>query len=247
MLFAFSLSILGSAFAFRIFHLLISRDLFTKRELTKIGTACSISQLFMLLLLPRTHVDVWISIFLPLSTFMIALFAMVRSRMKTFKAAIREVLTLVSLKMKGGRSFRQSFTEVSAESDPRLRAKLTEIHGAVVFSQQSADLKTDLFISELIEELIRIDQQPHLAARRLNVYRDRLRIESDFRRKSGQVLARIRAQSLIMTGLFVAMTVFVALKFGFERNLRFLVASTVFFLAGAVWIWRGGRKIKWKV
>jgi hypothetical protein len=262
-MFIILISILGFAIGIRNSELLIAGNLFEKRAMTKIGTAYLVLVLILLFALPRGYFSVWISIFVPLLITAIAVFVIMKKRAMDFRDSFIAALTLISLKMKAGRSFRQSFSEVAAESEPRLRAKLSEIGSAVVFSPQNPDpnrnslqlnantaisaFTSHQFIGEVVEELIRIDRQPHAASRRLAVFRDKLRLEDDFRRRSGQVLARIRAQSLIMTGLYVALAFFMAIKFGWRENSRLFAISLGLFTSGAIWLWRGGRNLKWKV
>ena len=246
MLFAFLISLLGFSIVIRTAHVLIARRLFEQRELTKIGTGYLFSVIALFRLLPHSRICVWAAIFVPLFALMILLFSLVKRRSRAFRRALFEVLTLISLKMKAGRSFRQSLAEVTNESDAKLRTKLSEIASDVVFSQQTSD-DVDPFVAEVIEELIQIDKSPHAATRRLGVFRDKLRIEDDFRRRSGQVLARTRAQSLVMSGLYLAILIFMSCKFGFRANLNAIGLSILLFMFGALWIWLGGRSLRWKV
>lgn len=247
MLYTFTIAIFGFTFAARISESLIERNLFERAELTKIGTGYLLVVIFLALSLPKTHFSVWIAIFAPIVALSAALFALLRRRSRRFRESFVEVLALIALKMKSGRSFRQSFSEVSAESSSVIRAKLSEIGSVVVFSQQKKILTGDGFIAEVIDELTRIDQQPHAATRRLANFREKLRIEDDFRRRAGLVVARIRAQSLIMTGLYLALTAFIAWHFGWRKYLPLYAGSAFLFTIGAFWIWLGGRNHKWKV
>jgi hypothetical protein len=247
MLFALTVSLFGSAFGFRMFHRMIARQYFEKAEMTKIGTLYLLGVVALALVLPRSHLSLWVAVFSPLAVLSIILFSLVKQRSAKFRRALVDVLTIVSLKMKTGRSFRRALSEVTAESEPRIRAKLSEIGSVVVFSQQNTVFSSDPFISSFVSELILIDRQPHAATRRLAVFREKIRIEDDFRRKSGQVLARIRAQSYVMTGLYVALAAFMAWKFGWRTNIRLYFISASLFVIGLVWMWRGGRNLKWKV
>lgn len=247
MLFSVLLSLLGSMIVIRMCENLHANNFFTRSELTKIGTTYFCAVITLTLSLPQTNLWLWFAVFAPIAILAIALYALISRRMNNFREQIGETLALVSLKMKSGCSFRQAFSEVAAESHPRMRAKLGEIGGAVVFSQQNRARFGNRFVEEVIDELRRIDRQPHMATRRLSVFREKLRIESDFRRRSGQVLARIRAQSLVMSGLYVAIAIFISWKFGFRANAELFLVSASLFGVGALWIWMGGRKLKWKV
>lgn len=247
MLFAFFVSIIGFAIGIRIVKRLIHENLFEKSEMTKIGTAYVSLMLLLLIFLPRTYLTLWISIFAPLIALSLTLWLLMKRRSTKFRSTMSASLALIALKMKGGRSFRQAFSEITSESEPKMRAKLSEIGSVVVFSQQRSEVIRDSFIAEVIDELILVDRQPHAALKRLAIFREKLRLEDDFRRRSGQVLARIRAQSYVMTGLYIALAAFMSWRFGFIHHLRIFIVSAALFTCGAVWMVKGGRRLKWKV
>jgi Flp pilus assembly protein TadB len=247
MIFAFAVSILGFAFVIRITNHLIARDLFTKNEMTKIGTIYFALAIAFVFIFPRTHVAIWFAIFAPLILISLSVIFLLRQRARAFQAIFRDVLSVILLKMRAGRSFRQSLSEVTMETDPRWRAKLSEIASVVVFSQQKARLIADPFVAEIVNELSLVDRQPHAAARRLKVYRDKLRTEDDIRRKSGQILARLRAQSLVMCGLYLAVLIFMISKFGWHANSDLMMGSAALFAFGSLWMWTGGKKKRWRV
>jgi hypothetical protein len=201
----------------------------------------------MFFIVPRRNFFAWIAVFGSLIAVVAILYFQLQKRLLWFRQSFTEALSLVLIKMKSGRSFRQSFAEVITESDQVMSVKFSEIASAVAFSQQSQRLPADDFVAQVVREFVIADRQPHLALRRLIVLRDRLRIEDDFRRRSGQVLSRIRAQSLVMSGLYLAVFSFMTWKFGWKSNSEIMLTSFFIFAAGAVWIWRGGKKLKWKV
>jgi len=247
MFYALVVSAFGFMFGARMLEHLIESELYSRSEMTKIGTAYLAVVIFLAVFLPRTHFATWIAIFLPMLVLFVGITALVKHRTVRFRDSFVEALAIVSLKMKTGRSFRQAYSEVCVESPPKIRAKLTEMGSYVVFSQQKRPVIGNQFVSEVIQEMIRVDQQPHAASKRIAVFREKLRIEDDFRRRSGQVLSRIRAQSMIMTGLYLALAAFIAWKFGYPTNQRIFFISGSFFITGTIWMWRGGRTMKWKV
>jgi hypothetical protein len=247
MLFVALISVVGFLFAYRISLSLIGRAFFTKSELTKIGTVIFSVIIGAIFFLPKTFVCAWSAIIFPFVIAGILLSVAVNRRSKIFRTRFIEVLSLIILKMKSGRSFRQSLIESSVETDTLMRAKLSEISSVVVFSQQKSRPSSEHFIVEVINEFAEADRQPHSAMKRLCVFRDKLKIEENFRRRSGQVLARTRAQSLIMGGLYLAVLTFMICKFGWKSNSDLMLASFAFFSAGALWIFASGRWLRWKV
>lgn len=245
MLFAFLISIIGFSIAHRISTHLLTQRLVDRNALTKIGTASFLMMLTLLISLPHAHLTFWFAIIASITAFVIMFLIVMKRRSALLSKRLRESVMLISLKMKAGRSFRQALAEVTAESDSFMQDKLSEIGSVVVFSQQNASF--DPLIAEVVEEFLAIDRNPHSASRRLAVFREKLRIEDDFRRRSGQVLARIRAQSFVMSGLYVAVFAFMAAKFGFRDNSQLMIGSAFLFLIGGIWIWLGGRRLKWTV
>lgn len=247
MFYTFTTAMLGFVFAARISESLIERNLFARSELTKIGTGYLLVVILLAVSLPRTFFSMWLAVFSPLLVLSVVLVTLLRRRSKKFRESFVEVLGLITLKMKSGRSFRQSYSEVAAESSSLIREKLSEIGSVVVFSQQRSPITIDPFVAEVIDALIRIDTQPHAAARRLANFREKLRIEDDFRRRAGLVIARTRAQSLIMTALYLGLMVFISWNFDWRAHWRLYVTSALLFAIGSIWIWMGGRNLKWKV
>lgn len=247
MLFAFSCSILGFAFAIRTFTQFFARDLFDRAFMTKIGTAYLAFVIVAIFFVPHSRFALWCTLFFPLVILAIALSARLSRRSRIFQSDALNLMTLIILKMKSGRSFRSALTETVAESDSSMRAKFSEIASVVAFSQQEKMAQSDPFVRELVDEFRLIDQQPHASLRRLTVFREKIRAEDEFRRRSGQILARLRAQSLVMCGLFGAVLIFMITRFGFQANLRIYLTSSALFLAGVAWMWMGGRRLVWKV
>ena len=247
MLFAFFVSLLAFSIALWIFEQLVEQSFFSKTEMTKIGTAYLAMVLVLIIFLPHTNRAIWFAVMGPLIVASAAAFLVIRNRAKQFRELIRQTLSLISLKMKSGRSFRQALGEACGESPMRFRSKLSEIANAVVFSQQTSERSVHPFITEVIEELVRVDQNPHASMKRLAVYRLKLKIEDDFRRRSGQVLSRIRAQSIVMTCLFAAVFAFMIWNFGWSANSTALLSAALLFACGGVWIYFGGRRLRWRV
>jgi hypothetical protein len=247
MFFALLISTFGFAFAYRTFTHFITRELFDRAFMTKIGTVYFASVLSLIFFMPTSRFSLWCALFFPLAILCSTLSAQVSRRTRIFQTEALGVLSILILKMKSGRSFRQSLLETTSECEKSVRVKLSEIASVVAFSQQGKTAQSDPFMRELIEEFRLIDQQPHSSLRRLSVLREKIRVEDDFRRRSGQVLARLRAQSLVMCFLYLAVFIFMVMKFGWSANARALTASTMLFACGVAWIWIGGRRLKWKV
>ena len=235
------------AFGMRIATSMMQQNLVSKTEMTKIGTLYFTSVSFAILFLPHSLFALIAAVFTSMCLLICSLFFLVHRRAKVFRDQFTSVLSLILLKMKSGKAFRQALLESVDESTPIARRKLAEIANVVSFSQQNKTRTFDFFLSEVMGELILVDQTPHSAIQRLTVFRDRLQIENDFRHKSGQAMAQARAQSFIMSLLYIALMVFVVRSFGYRGNERIIFSSLIFFLIGSVWIWTGGKGFRWKV
>lgn len=237
----------GFMFACRIFDVVVDRRWSTRIRMTKIGTLYFISLVASAIFISRiSQLALWLSVFAPLALLFLVICVQRICRARAFRARFRESLTLLLLRMKAGKSFRLALDDAIAESDPRWRHLLAEIRELVVFSQQTERESISMFARMIIEEFRAADRAPHAAIRRIEQFRDRLRLEDEFRHRSGQVLRQIRAQSLLLGGLYLAVLAFVARQFGFSSHGRLLLLSGALFFAGLAWIWIGGRRFKWK-
>ncbi len=252
MYFSFVIVLSGMLFAVRIATDVIDRyNLLTRSLMTKIGTTYSVQLIAISLILPHRYVILWTFAFGPQLIFVAVMWALRLFRAHRFRKQFAESLSLLILKMRSGKAFRQAFAEIIQETDKvteaMVKVRLGEIRDLVVFSQQQNRAPSSEFIQEIVTEFRIADREAHAALRRMQTFRARIRCEDDFRRKSGQILRQIRAQSLLLAGLYFAVLIFVVKRFGFQKNSTCIAFSLFLFACGLTWIWTGGRKIKWKV
>ncbi len=147
-----------------------------------------------------------------------------------------DFLDLVILEMRSGRAFRDSILRsMSSLGETRLKMLLSSwISGS---SERSE--------SEIIREFSRIEEQSHQALERLLLFRRRFRLESDFRRRFGQVSLQIRMQALIISALFAAIFVFNCSRGAWSHNSGVMIGSLALFSVGLVLIFRLGGRVKW--
>ena len=247
MIIAFFITLSALLFATRIIVRAQRDNILTDVTLTKIGTA----YFCVLIAINVGHSPsifiVWLTSFAPL-LILLLIFEIVRfHRRRAFHKVFSESLNLTLLKMKSGKSYRQSFTEVISEMQSHHAMRMREIFDIVVFTQQDKGVLHSRLLDLIVREMRIADQNPHSAIKRLQTLRMRIKIEEDFRRRSGQALKQVRAQSILMTGLFLAVVSFVVLNFGFSRNQHLILTALTLFACGIFWIHQGGKKLKWKV
>ena len=246
MLIMFLILIFGFITAKRILREVFGQNILTKKQMTNFGTS------YVVLLVSfsyfSTHIIAfWALAFFPHVIFSIFIVLLKQFRRKKFEERFEELLSLLILKMKSGKGFRNSFSEVISECPRPIQRILIDIHDVVVFSQQSNSERISAFVQTIILEFVEADHAPHAALKRLQGFRERLKIQSDFRRKSGQVLQQIRLQSLILSGIYFALLFFVIGKFGFESNQQSILLSLMFFGLGIAFIFNKRGHIKWKL
>src|SRR5690606_19255086 len=114
------------------------------------------------------------------------------------------------------------------------------------FSMPSRENK-DPFISMIVEEFRKIDANSHNSLQRLLSFRHKLRTESDYRRRSGQVVLQIRVQAGILVALYFATAVFVFLQTPASNLGMEILLSFFLFFVGTAIVFLYGRSYKWKV
>jgi len=150
------------------------------------------------------------------------------------------------IQMKSGMSFRTSLKAISARQDWFLSFHLNLLQNAMtsgIYEQSCAPKE----LRESFYELFCCNSQSHNSISRLTALRHRLRVLSDFRRRSGQATVQIRAQALIMCGLYLATVVFMSRQFGFLQIADAVLVSGVLFTIGSIWMMKIGRNQKWKI
>ena len=246
MLIAFLILLVGTVSAIRMSHFFVVQKIILRSSMPKIGTLYFLAVIAVLIFSGRSLLHLWIGVFLPL-LFFLAVVAVLKARREArFREEIYHIMNRLILKMKSGKSLRHAMGDLLQEVDPFMRHKFGEIFDFVVFSQHQ-EKKPSAFVSAIIFELKKVDEEPHAAIRRLITYRDRLQIEAEFRRRSGQIVQQIRIQAILLSGLYLAVLLFVGREFGFRKNLSEIGISLLLFFIGLAWIVFGGRKMRWKV
>ncbi len=246
MLIVFLILLFGFITAHRILREVVGQNILTKKQMTNFGTTYVVAIIIFSFFI--THIIVlWVLAFSPHLLFSLFIAILKKYRRKKFEERFEEILSLIILKMKSGKAFRNSFSDVISESPRTIQRILIDIRDVVVFSQQNNPERISHFVQSIIGEFVEADLVPHAALKRLMSFRSRLRIQSDFRRKSGQVMQQIRIQSLILSGIYFALLVFVIGRFGFIENRRMIIISFLLFGTGLSLIFYKGSKIKWKI
>lgn len=249
MLIVFIATAFGFAFVIRIRARAIADRIVATSTLTKIGTLASLLTAIGIVRFARVSFQAWAIAIAPAIVAIAFVEIERRRRESRFRSELYAFLNACILRMKSGEAFRPALEGAIEDADPRARPRLRELRDVVVFSQQgdgSARAKLDRALELAGRELAFADRDAHSSMRRCSALRDRVRMEDEFRRKSGQASRQARAQAFVLAGLYLAAFVFAASQFGLERNARVFAGSAATFAAGFAWTCAIGRKLKWK-
>lgn len=119
-----------------------------------------------------------------------------------------------------------------------------------VFNTQSsvAPRRRHLLLNAaVLNELERLQLEPHSALSRLENLRFLLRKTTEFRRKSGQATRQTAIQSVVMMILLIALTFFTLHRYGWHRAGDLVLWALFLSAIGVITMYLMARKSKWKV
>jgi len=238
-----------SAFGF-VMCLRWSRQILINRwisalELTQI---CGGSVLLFVLIFPMKSFAISTRFFLLVHLPMVASIGLSKlvifaRRQRQFDRLDEILLTLI-LGMKRGLSLRSALSEASEQVALDLRPLARELYRNVAFSpQQRSNVGGQLEI--LARELGWIDRESQSPLQSMCRLRAKIKIERSIRRRSRQATSQARAQSVVMTCLFVGLVVASTSFFGWSQSVPFVGSAVALFTCGTIWLWVRGRKVRW--
>jgi len=246
-LLSFFISLFGIASAFRSIDLLFENRLIDRRLRSFARAIVPMVIVLLVIFLARHPFFAWSAVaFIVAIHFFTGNFVRAR-RESNFKTEFLDFLERVLLSVRAGKPFRLALSTSIEDIEPFTRLKFEKILEFVFFSPHSDLSETDSFTREVIRELIAIDRSTHRSLERLVAFRRGLRLEFEFRRKAGQCLTRIRWQSFILTGLYLALFIFMFANFKWQDIQAYALISVTFFVTGLAWILNAGRSVRWKI
>ncbi len=153
------------------------------------------------------------------------------------------------LAMKTGMSFRAAVEKRLSNPGKLWEKWLRALLDSHVFLPLNAPLQPEnrtSFLQAHAEELRHAHENPHHALARLENLRRKLRVSSEFRRKSGQALLQARIQITVMTLLYIALLAITMRQFQIAAHKRLILLSLAMFSAGQIVFWLIARKRTWK-
>lgn len=241
----FLFSFFGILSALRITGTYHAEKFLTNNELAKIGTGMFVISILLVSAgLSRATLAVVFALLLGLLS--VAPLLRWSYRERVFRREFEAWLNHLLLLMKTGMSLRAAVSQATEEAPASARIRLKEVSDLVVFSPQSVGVSSR-FVDRVVAELRRADQFPHFCLRQLEELRDRLVIETDFRRRSNQAQMQVRAQAAVLATLYLLVLVFILQTFGWRGHQELILLSVTMFAVGALWLLQVGRRFRWKI
>lgn len=250
-------SVVGWMSASQLATLLVRERIISAFDMTKIGTGIVAIVMASFFFVPSTsHFDVWLRLQLPMSVSLLGAFLLGKIRNKTFENQMEIWISNLIMRMRRGYSLVAALEEEAIRNTSANRLRMLAIARAVSFSPQKSGV--DLPIDERKEVLNRHDGRLAKEFCRINAcsshqiveldrWRTQIREQRNFRRRSIQAMAQVRAQSVLLALVFVAIAAFSIFAFGWRTVRPALEVALPMFLIGSFWIWRGGGRVKWTV
>lgn len=244
-------SMIGTMSAAHLATILVRSRIVGALDMTKIVTGCfATSLLAFLWRTPTSLFQIWMTVQAPLAIAIAAAFLLAKRRDRAVEESLDDLLSRLMMRMKEGRSLAVALELVASEVRSSLRPRWVEIARSVSFSPQKSSREVQLKSLRLIEiarEFQRIDLLSRSQLTELERWRQRIRTERTFRRRSVQAMAQVRAQSLILATIFTLLSLFSVGAFGWKATCGPFQIALPLFCVGLFFIWRGGRRIKWSV
>lgn len=161
-----------------------------------------------------------------------------------FRQKLIQFVDELILLMMTGKSFRDSFLQITTESQTFFSMKMRELILTNNFPGQTrtainSDLQT---VAEFVHS---IDKNPHKALDKLRAFRRQLHWSILFKKKSRQATVQIRAQATILSALYGGLLFFVFNEHGMKVN-SVIFPSLFLYFSGLITLFLIGRRQKWK-
>lgn len=246
MLISFSISMLGHLLVHRNISSMAHEFAFSQRLIRYLMISNLAVICFIALISASAPTLLWLFIGILLITLkffpdILRFFLILRLR-----CALIPFLDGVILSLQTGKSFRTSLRVAAELQEGWVHIRLREVVESLTVSENVIAMKSAL-IKDFRAELMEIDQSQTRCLEQVQALRRQLKMQEDFRRRSGQVTQQLKMQAIIVTALYLGLLIFVIVQFGFLKHRSLIFLSLFFFITGLFWIFLMGRRMKWKV
>jgi hypothetical protein len=193
----------------------------------------------------KRYFFIWSVVLASLLTILVTIFVTAHFRERKFRQDFVDFIDRVILQVRSGHNFRNSLEVSNTKTPDSSRIKVEKIIEAVHFSQK-VDTAND-FVREIFEELSSVQRFPHKTLDRLCAYRRKIKIEDDFRRRSGRIVRQVRIQITFLLIMYCGVLFFIVSRFGFLPNLKIILWSLGLFGLGIAGFFYLGVNKQWKI
>lgn len=250
-------SVAGWMSASHLATLLVRERIISAFDMTKIGTGTSLIVMTSFFFVPpRSQIDAWLRLQLPISLSLAGAFLLAKMRNSAFENQMEKWISNLIMRMRRGYSLVGALEEEARKNTSANRIRMLAIARAVTFSPQKSgnqmpkQLKKEVLTRrdrEIAKEFCRINSCASHQIAELDRWRLLIREKRIFRRRSVQAMAQVRAQSMLLSLVFAAISIFSTFAFGWSSVRGAFEIAFPMFLIGSFWIWRGGRRVKWTI
>lgn len=240
-----SILIFGLMFVLRIYKFNERNRIFDNQILKNVQMIIIFLTLACCLLFIKRYFFMWIAVLTAICSLLVTIFVTAHFRERKFRQDFVDFLDRVILQVRSGHSFRNSLEISNAKTADSSRCKLEKIIEAVHFSQKVDT--SNSFVREIFEEMSLVQHFSHKTLDRLCAFRRKIKIEDDFRRKSGRIVRQVRIQIVFLLFMYVGVLLFVGSRFGFLDNLKIILWSMGLFIVGLVGFFYLGVNKQWKI
>lgn len=232
----------------RMLMFIEEQNILNKNALTKIGTVAVLFIFIAVKNLPESLVMTVVTAFSPIVLLAISPKFLKTIRERYFERDFKNSLQQILLSMRSGRSFRSSLTQcVQLETNIHHKKIMAQVADFVVFTQHKSNQFRAKTLRKVVFELKKADSDPHLSVLRLENLEKWLKIRSEFRRRSGKVLAQIRIQAVVTLTLYFAVSIFMAMAYEFETFRHLFFISLLLMIVGTTCLFTSGRRLRWRL
>jgi hypothetical protein len=245
MIIQFLILIFGMLFALRIYIFNEQNRIFDNQFLKNSILLIIFLTLWWCCFFIKSNFLVWSVVLASVLAIVVTIFVTVHFRERKFRQDFVDFLDRVILQVRSGQSFRNSLDVSNTKTPQSSRVKLEKISEAINFSQK-VETSND-FVREIFEELSSVQRFPHKTLDRLCAYRRKIKIEDDFRRRSGRIVRQVRIQITFLLVMYVSVMFYIVSRFGFLQNLKIILWSVSLFILGMAGFFYLGVKKQWKI
>lgn len=193
---------------------------------------------------PVVFIFVYIGCFL--LTFILFFLLFDQIMKKIFKNMKIQVLESVILQIRVGNSPQKSVFSVYQQLKPLEKIFFEPF--SYIFSEQFSEKSIRCsFTTDYFKELKFILCSQSRVIDQLLSFKDGLKVQENFRRRSMQVTLQVRAQAVVTFFVYVLMFALSYSHLGLASHPFIMIISAVMFLCGVIAIFYMGRKIKWQI